>query len=73
VPELQFQRPAAEVELARDDARRLGIASGDAVRVSHNGTSVELRARIDGALRAGVVRIAAEHAGELGGRVEVAK
>ena len=46
VPELQFQRPGREVELARDDARRLGIATGDAVRVSHNGTSVELRARL---------------------------
>ena len=73
VPELEFQRPAAEVELSRVDAESRGIAGGETVRVSHNGTSLELRARIDGALRAGVVRIAAEHAGELGGSVEVAK
>jgi hypothetical protein len=41
--------------------------------VSHNGTSLELQARVSAAVRAGVVRIAAEHAGELGGSVEVAK
>ncbi|HEY6054815.1 MAG TPA: molybdopterin-dependent oxidoreductase, partial [Gaiellaceae bacterium] len=50
VPELQFQRPAAEVELSREDAQRLGIAAGDPVRVSHNGTSVELRAHLSRAL-----------------------
>ena len=44
---------------------RLGIARGDAVRVSHNGTSVELRARLSRDLPAGVVRIAREHAGSL--------
>ncbi|HSS81012.1 MAG TPA: molybdopterin-dependent oxidoreductase, partial [Gaiellaceae bacterium] len=73
VPELQFQRPAPEVELSDEDAERRGIASGETVRVSHNGTSLELQARVNRALRAGVVRIAAEHAGELGGTVEVAK
>jgi predicted molibdopterin-dependent oxidoreductase YjgC len=73
VPELQFQRPAAEVELSAEDAKKRKIASGDAVRVSHNGTSLELRARVNAALREGVVRIAAEHAGDLGGSVEVAK
>jgi len=73
VPELEFQRPAPEVELSLEDAQSRGIAAGETVRVSHNGTSLELQARIDGALRAGVVRIAAEHAGELGGTVEVAK
>jgi NADH-quinone oxidoreductase subunit G len=73
VPELQFQRPGAEVELSPADALALGIATGEPVRVSHNGTSVELQARVNGALRSGVVRIAAEHAGELGGNVEVAK
>jgi predicted molibdopterin-dependent oxidoreductase YjgC len=73
VPELQFQRPEREVELSPQDAEQRGIVSGETVRVSHNGTSLELRARVDRALRAGVVRIAAEHAGELGGSVEVAK
>jgi NADH-quinone oxidoreductase subunit G len=73
VPELHFQRPLPEVELSREDAARRTIATGETVRVSHNGTSVELRARVNGALRAGIVRIAAEHAGDLGGTVEVAK
>jgi NADH-quinone oxidoreductase subunit G len=73
VPELEFQRPPREVELSAEDAKRRKIASGETVRVSHNGTSLELQARVNAALRAGIVRIAAEHAGELGGRVEVAK
>jgi len=71
VQELQFQRPEPEVELSGDDAAKRKIANGDTVQVSHNGTSVELRARVNRALRSGVVRIAAEHAGELGGTVEV--
>jgi NADH-quinone oxidoreductase subunit G len=71
VPELQFQRPAPEVELSAEDAERRKIASGETVRVSHNGTSLELQARVNAALRAGIVRIPAEHAGELGGMVEV--
>jgi anaerobic selenocysteine-containing dehydrogenase len=73
VPELQFQRPAAEVELARADAARLGVASGDTVRVSHNGTSVELRAHLSRTLAEGVVRIADEHAGALEQSVEVTR
>jgi len=73
VPELQFQRPGPEVELSPADAAARGIATGEPVRVSHNGTSVELQARVNAALRSGVVRIAVEHAGELGGSVEVAK
>jgi predicted molibdopterin-dependent oxidoreductase YjgC len=71
VEELQFQRPAPEVELARDDAQARGIANGQTVTVSHNGTSVQLRARVVKDLRAGVVRIAREHAGDLTGLVEV--
>jgi len=73
VPELQFQRPTPEVELSAEDAERRKITSGETVHVSHNGTSLELQARVNTALRAGIVRIAAEHAGELGGRVEVVK
>jgi NADH-quinone oxidoreductase subunit G len=73
VPELQFQRPGAEIELSRPDAEARGIATGDPVTVSHNGTSLQLRARITKTLREGVVRIPAEHAGELGGQVEVNK
>jgi NADH-quinone oxidoreductase subunit G len=71
IPELQFQRPAPEVELARADAARLGIADGDTVRVARNGTSVELRAHLSRTLPEGVVRIAAEHAGDLELAVEV--
>jgi NADH-quinone oxidoreductase subunit G len=73
VPELQFQRPTAEVELAPTDAEAHGISNGDIVSVSSNGTSHKLRARINRRLRPGVARIADEHAVGLEGRVEVAK
>jgi NADH-quinone oxidoreductase subunit G len=71
VEELQFQRPQAEVELAEADAKARGIESGAMVTVSHDGTSVQLRARVAKDLRAGLVRIAREHAGDLRGTVEV--
>jgi NADH dehydrogenase/NADH:ubiquinone oxidoreductase subunit G len=70
-PELQFQRPAAEVQLARADAQARGIRNGQTVTVSSNGTSIELRARIARDLAAGAVRIPAEHAGDLHPFVEV--
>jgi NADH-quinone oxidoreductase subunit G len=73
IPELQFQRPGPEVELSPEDAKTHGIASGETITVSHNGTSLQLRARITKSLREGIVRIPAEHAGELGGQVEVGK
>jgi anaerobic selenocysteine-containing dehydrogenase len=73
VPELQFQRPAAEIELAYDDAERRQIATGDEVSVRSNGTSLALRARVSRALAAGTARIADEHAGELHRDVEVIK
>jgi NADH-quinone oxidoreductase subunit G len=73
IPELQFQRPEREVELAEPDARKRGIANGDEVTVRSNGTSVTLRARLNRELRAGVVRIAEEHAPDLQPQVEVAK
>jgi predicted molibdopterin-dependent oxidoreductase YjgC len=72
-PELQFQRPQAEVELSTDDAREHGIRAGDDVTVRSNGTSVTLRARLNRELRAGVVRIADEHAGGLQPTVELSK
>jgi NADH-quinone oxidoreductase subunit G len=71
VPELQFQRPDPEVELAPADADRLGISKGDDVTVRSNGTSVKLRARLADDLAAGAVRIAEPHAGDLEGGVEV--
>jgi NADH dehydrogenase/NADH:ubiquinone oxidoreductase subunit G len=61
-PELQFQRPDAEVELSAEDAKAHGIRNGSTVTVASNGTSVELRARIARDLAAGAVRIAQEHA-----------
>ena len=74
VPELQFQRPDPEIEISADDARSRGIASGDAVVVQSNGTSIALRARVNRSLLAGVARIAEEHATELPrGGVEVTK
>ena len=73
VPELQFQRPAAEIELAHEDAERRQIATGDTVTVRSNGTSVELRARLSRALAAGTARVAEEHAAELHRDVEVIK
>ena len=49
------------------------IAAGETVRVSSNGTTRELRARLSRRLRAGVVRIPAEHAEGLTDHVQVEK
>ena len=73
VPQLQFQRALAEVEISAADALPRGIERGAPVRVSSNGTSRTLTARINRRLRAGVVRIEAEHAEGLAGRVEVTR
>jgi NADH-quinone oxidoreductase subunit G len=73
VPELQFQRPTAQVYLSRDDARDRGIRNGDEITVRSNGTSVTLRAQLVDDIRRGVVRIADEHAGDLQPAVEVSK
>jgi predicted molibdopterin-dependent oxidoreductase YjgC len=62
IKELEFQRPAAEVELASEDAEARKIATGEIVSVQSNGTSRELRARVNRRLLSGVVRIAEEHA-----------
>jgi NADH-quinone oxidoreductase subunit G len=72
VAELQFQRPGREIELSPKDAKKLGVDPGSTVRVSSNGTSVELRARVNKKLVSGVARVPAEHAQELGTHVEVA-
>jgi NADH-quinone oxidoreductase subunit G len=71
VSELQFQRPAPEVELSPDDARELGILNGAPVIVSHVGVRKPLRARVNAELRPGVARVANEHAEDMGGLVEV--
>jgi len=70
-PELDFQRPLPEVQLSRADAQARKIRNGQAVTVSSNGTSVELRARIAPDLAAGVVRVARDHAADLHATVEV--
>jgi len=71
VPQLQFQRPLAEVELSAGDAGELGLANGEPVIVSSSGTSRTLTARLNRRLRDGVVRIPSEHAEGLEERVEV--
>jgi len=73
VPQLQFQRSLAEVEISAADARERGIAAGDPVRVSSNGTSKTLTARLNRRLLAGVVRVEDEHADGLASRVEVTR
>jgi NADH-quinone oxidoreductase subunit G len=73
VAELQFQRPGPELELAAADAEKRQIATGDTVLVRSNGTSLELRARINKRLATGVVRVADEHAADLYPTVEVVK
>ncbi len=73
VPELGFQRPEREIEISAPDAERRGIASGETVLVRSNGTSVELRARVNRKLVEGVARVADEHAGELHAEVEVVR
>jgi len=71
IPELQFQRPGSEIELSAADAAKIGAGAGSTVRVSSNGTSVELRARVNKNLVRGVARIPVEHAQGLGTHVEV--
>jgi len=71
VHELQFQRPQAEVTLARADARAMGIAAGDTVTVSTDGASVDLRARLSNTQREGVALIADEHSQGLRGSVAI--
>ena len=73
IPELQFQRPPAEVELAARDAKRLKIKRGDPVDIRSNGTTVQLRAAINKRLKTGVVRVAEDHARDLHPTVEVSK
>jgi NADH-quinone oxidoreductase subunit G len=73
VPELQFQRPQAEAELAEDEAHARGIRNGEEITLRSNGTSVTLRARLSRELRRGVVRVPEDFAGDLQPSVEVSK
>ena len=72
-PELRFQQPSGEIELARADALTRGVFTGDTVRVSSNGTSVALRVRIAHDLTPGTVRVAEPDAAGLHAAVEVRK
>src|SRR5439155_221079 len=72
VPELQFQRPHPEVELAEEEAHSRGIRNGDEITIRSNGTAVTLRARLSRELRSGVVRVPDEHAADLQPNVEIA-
>jgi predicted molibdopterin-dependent oxidoreductase YjgC len=73
VPELQFQRPEPVIELSVRDAEVRHIASGEEVVVRSNGTSVQMRARINRQLVDGAVRASEEHVHELEDAVEVSK
>jgi NADH-quinone oxidoreductase subunit G len=73
VPELDSQRPPAEVEISPEDADRRGIRHADEVVVRSNGTSVRLGARINPRLLPGSVRIASAHCAELARGVEVSR
>ena len=47
IPTLHHAAPAAYVEMNRDDAKHLGIRSGDRVRVSSRRGSLDIEARVD--------------------------
>jgi NADH-quinone oxidoreductase subunit G len=72
VPELEFQRPGAELEISPADAAARAIPRGARVVVRSNGTSVELRARFNRRLRPGTVRAPRDYVEELSQQVEVA-
>jgi predicted molibdopterin-dependent oxidoreductase YjgC len=73
VPELEFQRPEPVIELSARDAETRNIATGEEVVVRSNGTSVQMRARINRHLVAGAVRAPEEHVRDLEEAVEVSK
>ena len=52
-PALRFLAPAQRVELAPADAERLGVAHGDEVEVSSNGTDVHARVAVGERMRPG--------------------
>ena len=70
-PELQFQRPAAEIELSAADAKRLGVGNGDPVAVAAGGATLTLAARINRRLVSGAARVAEEHVRDLAGDTAV--
>jgi len=71
VPQLGFQRPEPVIELSVEDASRRSITSGDTVTVLADGTSIELRARVNAKLVDGAARAAEEHVRGLPDLIEV--
>jgi NADH-quinone oxidoreductase subunit G len=65
VPQLHFQRPAAEVGISRADAGDRGIRDGDEVTVGSNGTSATFRARVRDDVHRGIVLVPEQQAGAL--------
>jgi NADH-quinone oxidoreductase subunit G len=57
-PPLKFLAPQQRVEISLTDAERLNLSTGDAVRVSQNGSSVDAQVQIKERVPAGVVFMA---------------
>jgi NADH-quinone oxidoreductase subunit G len=57
-PPLKFLTPQQRLEISRQDAARLDLRSGDRVRVSQNGSSVEAEAHVKERVSEGVVFMA---------------
>ncbi|HEU4598728.1 MAG TPA: molybdopterin-dependent oxidoreductase, partial [Solirubrobacterales bacterium] len=57
-PPLRFLTPQQRVEISTDDAERLNLKSGDQVRVSQNGASVNAQVQIKERVPAGVCFLA---------------
>jgi NADH-quinone oxidoreductase subunit G len=57
-PPLRFLTPQPRVEISSADAERLGLKSGDPVRVSQNGSAVDAQVQIKQRVPAGVVFMA---------------
>jgi NADH-quinone oxidoreductase subunit G len=57
-PPLKFLAPQQRLEISREDAARLNLKSGDRVRVSQNGSSIEATAHVKERVSEGVVFMA---------------
>lgn len=62
-PPLKFLTPQQRVEISSADAERLGLKTGETVRVSHDGKTVEAQVQIKDRVPAGVVFLAEGVAG----------
>jgi NADH-quinone oxidoreductase subunit G len=57
-PPLKFLTPRQRVEISREDAARLGLRSGDRVRVSQNGSGVEAEVHVKERVSEGIAFMA---------------